>query len=553
MESRLANENVDERPYNRLYYGDNLVILRNLVSQYEHTPFIDIIYIDPPFNSKRNYNILFEDLIKSKQNGEKATALKEAFVDTWSNVSISAELDELKTIDNLKIYNFLTKNRDIFTDDQMSYLTMLSLRIFYMRKLLKDTGSFYLHCDPTMSHYIKILLDMIFGLENYRNEITWQRSLEHYVATTKFDVVTDTIFFYSKNSKKVKFYPVYMKSSTDEQLEKELEKKFPYMEEETGRRFNHQKLEQTSNKSSKDETRVINGKTVTTNLGWRWSQETFDERIKENPRIIYWTKNDKPRYKLYADEYIGKRVSNLWTDFHAIASNANESLGYPTQKPEALLERIITSSTDEGDVIADFFCGCGTTITVAEKLKRKWLGVDINHLAIGLIEEKRLIPLKAKYTVDGFPKDISQAEKLAKEDPFIFEQWVVEYIFKGHSTKKTGDGGYDGHIAFNSHTSKKKIVCLIKINKNTVLLNEIERFNSTIDKFEADIGLFVCFGSSVSDSLNNSMIKYANKLEKLDVGADKVPRLTIIKVEDFIGKEKNLPIWLNLLLHNITY
>ena len=156
---------------NTLYYGDNFDILKKLAKEKE--PFIDLIYIDPPFNSQRNYNILFQDLIKSQENSKKITAQKEAFKDTWSNVEITDTLDELKQLDNLNIHRFLSENRHIFTDSQVSYLTMLSIRIVLMRKLLKETGSLYLHCDPTMSHYIKILLDIIFGIKNFRNEIVW--------------------------------------------------------------------------------------------------------------------------------------------------------------------------------------------------------------------------------------------------------------------------------------------------------------------------------------------------------------------------------------------
>ena len=181
-----------------LYYGDNLKILKSLYEKKE--PFIDLIYIDPPFNSKRNYNILYENLIQTVENGKKTTALKEAFSDTWSNVSLAHELEEMKGLSNLKIYNFLTGNRDIFSDSQMSYLTMMAHRLYYMHKLLKDTGSLYLHCDPAMSHYLKILMDIIFEEKNFRNEIIWHYRRWSNVSRN-FQRMHDIIFFYSKTKK----------------------------------------------------------------------------------------------------------------------------------------------------------------------------------------------------------------------------------------------------------------------------------------------------------------------------------------------------------------
>ena len=335
-----------------LYYGDNLDILKSLSKERE--PFIDLIYIDPPFNSKRNYNILFQDLIQSQENSKKITAQKEAFQDTWSNVEISDTLEQLQRLDNLKIYRFLNENRIIFTDSQMSYLTMMSIRIYYMRKLLKETGSFYLHCDPTMSHYLKILLDIIFGVKNFRNEIVWSYN-KWAVAQNHLSKNHDIVLFYTKRDK-YKYNQLYQERSKS-----------------TKKRFGNKKIQSAFSQDGK-----------------RKPSQTGEEISK------------------------GVIMSDYWS-IPIIAPSAKERLGYQTQKPEALLERIIKASSNEGDVVADFFCGCGTTVAVAEKLKRKWIGVDINHLAIGLIEEKRLKPLKVKYEVRGFPKDLKQAEILAKE------------------------------------------------------------------------------------------------------------------------------------------
>ena len=467
---------------NKLYYGDNLTILKSLYKQKE--PFIDLIYIDPPFNSKRNYNILFEDLIKTKENGKKTTALKEAFSDTWSNVSLSHELEEMKSLDNLTIYNFLTGNRNIFSDSQMSYLTMMAHRIYYMHKLLKDTGSFYLHCDPTMSHYLKILMDIIFGKKNFKNEIAWCYR-QGGRSSKMFSRKHDNIFFYSKTDKWIfNADPIRIK------------------------------YHGTGGYVSKGRN-IVGGKTY-----------------KINPK--------------------GK-IPEDWWDIPSLNPEAKERLGYPTQKPEALLDRIIKASSNEGDLVADFFCGCGTTITVAEKLKRTWIGVDINHLAISLIEDKRLNPLKSKFQVVGFPTDQAQAEKLAKEKPFEFEQWVVEYVFKGHCTRKTRDGGFDGHITFG--VEKEKKLCLLEVKGGNCTVKNIREFDNVIQHQKADMGLFLCFKKQITSGMKKHCDQQGFIEIKNDIfmtqDANQIPRISIITIEDILNKK--LPSWIGQFLLNITY
>ena len=466
---------------NKLYYGDNLQILKALYQSSE--AFIDFIYIDPPFNSKRNYNILFEDLIKTKENGEKATALKQAFSDTWSNTSLSHELEEMKAFSNLKLYNFLTGNRDIFSDSQMSYLTMMAHRLYYMHKLLKDTGSLYLHCDPTMSHYLKILMDIIFGVKNFRNEVVWCYTGASSPGAKQFSRKHDIILFYSKKEWIFNTEAV----------------RIPYSKA-------------TLKRAETTSTSIFHGK--------------------------------RTRRTLYSG-----KIPEDWWDIPVIASTAKERLGYPTQKPEALLERIIKASSNKGDIVADFFCGCGTTVTVAEKLKRRWIGVDINHLAIGLIEEKRLNPLKAKYQVIGFPTDQAQAEKLAKDSPFKFENWLIEYIFKGHCTPRTRDGGYDGHIAFDDGNTKK--LCLLEVKGGKCNVKNLREFDNVVQTKKADMGLFICFEKQVTKEMMKHCDKSGFIEMKNNIFTGTIPRLTIITIEDILSK-KYLQ-GLGGLLRNITY
>ena len=467
---------------NTLIYGDNLDILREWSKK---DPFIDLIYIDPPFNSKRNYNILYEDLVRSKVNGDKNTALKEAFKDTWSNVEISKELNELMGLGNLRIYHFLVNNRSIFTSSQMSYLTMMALRIYYMRKVLKESGSFYLHCDPTMSHYLKILCDMIFGNKHFRNEIVWCYTGPGSHGMRQFNRKHDTIFWYSKTNKWT---------------------------------FNSDKV------------RIPHKKSIS--LGGTSSKWMKDKTINLSEK--------------YAS---GKIPETWWNKFSPVGRIKKERLGYPTQKPEALLERIIKASTNEGDIIADFFCGCGTTIAVAQKLHRKWIGVDISHLAINLIEQKRIKPLTKDYIVKGFPKDLASAERLAKEKPFQFEQWIVEYILQGHQTKRTGDGGFDGHLALN--LNKQKLLCLIEVKGGSCTIKSLREFDSVININKGAMGLFICF----SKWITSGMRRYCDELGYIKNGGqltvENIPILELLTIEDIL--ENRYPDWLKFYITNKTY
>ena len=378
-------QNIGERTF---FKEDNLKVLRGINSD-----TIDLIYLDPPFNTKkeqhstiseakqdeikqfiRNFN---DNISKKRRILSQDLAWKEeyqtpTFKDKWNDKKdldySDIWLNELK--DHVKLYDFLCYICVHLDNSYYAYLTFMAVRLVEMHRVLKSTGALYLHCDSKAGHYLKLLLDIIFGISNFRNEITWKRSLEHNLASKSLDAITDTIFFYSKSK------DYYYTSSKQLLSEEEMDEKFPHLEEETDRRYNHQKLEQSSNVYNVGETRSFQGKVLTTQLGWRWTQKTIDERIAQNPYLIYWTKNGRPRYKTYRDEYEGRLCSNLWSDID-MSSNKKERIGYPTQKPLALLERIIKASSKEGDLVLDPFAGCATTCIAAEKLGRKWIGIDV--------------------------------------------------------------------------------------------------------------------------------------------------------------------------------
>ena len=519
---------------NHLYFGDCLDVLQELHQNYPQ-PFIDLIYIDPPFNSKRNYNVLFESI-----DMKDANAQKQAFADTWSNVNYMDELHMLADLDK-DLYDVLQvfdKTKSI-SNGAVAYLTTMAHRLWYMHKLLKDTGSFYLHCDPTMSHYLKLLCDMLFGEDNFRNEIIWQRTSAR-SDSKKWNHIHDTILLYTKSDKYTwnKQYIAYDEAYT--------EKFYRFVEPETGRRYASDNLTAAGTRegSSGNTWRGINVKGK--GLHWKYTTEKLDVLDKEG-RIIWPQKEGGvPRFKRYLDEMKGLAIQSIVDDIPPLSASSAEKLGYPTQKPEALLERIVSASSNEGDVVADFFCGCGTSISVAQRLNRKWLGADISHLAVRLIL-KRLIDtygegVKDNVKLHGFPKDVASAKMLAQDTEngrFGFQEWVIEVLLHGVvNIKKVTDGGFDGYLTYQ--TDKAKEFVLIETKSGGVNVKNIREFVQVIDKQKAAAGIFVCF----ADTVTKEMLKEAKaaghiKLGTMDTGLDKIQ---IITVDDLLnGKQPNLP------------
>lgn len=516
---------------NHLYFGDSLDILKELHAQHPDG-FIDLVYIDPPFNSKRNYNVLFEtvDLHDSK-------AQKEAFADTWSNVSYKDTLNEISYI-SLDLYNFLNALDHVkISQSAVSYLTTIAIRIYYIHKVLKPTGSFYLHCDDAMSHYLKIVCDLIFGDRNFRNEITWQRTNAHNDAKQgrkAFGRVTDTIFYYTKSSE-------YTFNHQYTPLDEDYVKSFYKYADKDGRLYQLGDLGAPGGEEKGNPYYELLG----VKKYWRYSEERMKKLLDEG-RIVQTKPGSVPRMKRYLDESKGNEVQNLWTDIKPLQSADKEKLGYPTQKPELLLERIIKASTNEGDLVADFFCGCGTTIAAAQKLNRNWLGVDISHLAVGLIR-KRLIDtygeeIARTFIIKGLPKDIASAHMLAEQPQgrMRFQDWVIETLLGGVSNeKKVGDGGYDGYTTLEVEKGKKEIV-LIEVKSGNMNITTLRSFAKTVQQQKASFGVLVGF----KDQISKGMLSEAKGegYFKEDWFGNRFDKVQIISVEDLMdGKMPDLP------------
>ncbi len=515
---------------NHLYFGDSLDILKQLHAQHPDG-FIDLVYIDPPFNSKRNYNVLFETV-----DLHDAKAQKEAFADTWSNVSYKDTIEELKLVD-LNLHKFLDALDNVgISQGAVSYLTTMAIRIYYIHKVLKPTGSFYLHCDPTMSHYLKLVCDLIFSEKNFRNEIIWQRTAVKGDVKRKFGTVHDSILFYSKNSEYF-FKSVHLVGDED------YHKRFSF--DDNDGRGAYQSAPLDSPNPRPNLTYEYKGFPSPSN-GWRVSLELMKELDRDGKLIFPKTKEGRIRRKVYLNEQEGPKAPDIWVDITPLQANELERLGYPTQKPEALLERIIQASSNEGDVVADFFCGCGTTIAAAQKLNRKWLGVDISHLAVGLIR-KRLIDTYGEkivktFTVDGLPKDTGSARALAiaPQGRMHFQDWVIETLLGGVANeKKTGDGGYDGYTTLEVDKGKKEIV-LIEVKSGGLTINQFKSFCKTVQQQKAAAGILVCFAEQITKGMRSDA--KGEGYFRDDVYGNRFDKIQIISVEDLLdGKLPDLP------------
>ena len=424
---------------NKLFYGDNLDVLREHIA----SDSVDLIYLDPPFNSNANYNILF----KSK-TGDGSDAQIEAFEDTWHwNDKAEQAFDEVARSGNTKAFDLLNAMRGFLGDnDMMAYLAMMAVRLLELHRVLKPTGSLYLHCDPTASHYLKLLLDGVFGADKFRTEIIWKRTFAHGNVGRTYGDVTDTILFYTKTDR-ANWNQVFTQITASK-----ADAKYPSVDAE-GRRWQSVTLRNPGPRPNLHYPYTAsNGMTYQPHPnGWSCNLERMQKYDVEG-RLHFPTKDGGAlRLKMFEDESRGERLQSLWADIPPLSANAQERLGYPTQKPLALLERIIAASSNEGDVVLDPFCGCGTAVHAAQKLGRQWIGIDVTHLAISLIEKRMRDAFPGiEFSVEGTPKDLASAQDLASRDKYQFQWWAVSMVdalpFGGK--KKGADGGIDGIIYF---------------------------------------------------------------------------------------------------------
>jgi DNA modification methylase len=470
---------------NYLYYGDNLDVLRESVD----TASVDLVYLDPPFNSNRSYNVLFAD-----RSGEESQAQIEAFDDTWtwSHDSEAAFEEIVKGGAPPRAADAIDAIRRLLGDnDVLAYLVMMTQRLIELHRVLRRTGSMYLHCDPTASHYLKVLLDAIFGPENFRSEIIWRRYGAHNDAKG-YGAVHDVLLYYGA-SKTVRFTKQYQEYDAAYIAER-----FRF-EDPDGRKWSEQNLSSPNPRPNLTYPFTApNGTTYEPPPnGWKYTPDRMQVLAAEG-RLHYPRKQGaRLRLKNYLDEMPGVPPQDVWTDIGPIGGTNPERLGYPTQKPEALLERIVQSSSDEGDVVLDPFCGCGTTVAVAQQLRRQWVGIDITYIAVDLIDKRLRAtygePIRSTYEIHGIPRDLAGAQALFASNAFDFERWAVSLVNgQPHARhEQAGDRGVDGWVRFAATaTDRGRAVVSVKGGRqlNPSMVRDLR---GTVESQRADMGVLV--------------------------------------------------------------
>ncbi|MFP5204033.1 MAG: site-specific DNA-methyltransferase [Acidobacteriota bacterium] len=509
---------------NKLYYGDNYEVLQRYVKDES----VDLVYLDPPFNSRQDYNVLF-----AEKDGSQSSSQIRAFEDTWEwNLDAQRSFEMIveqggRVADALRAFKTF-----LFNSDMMAYLAMMAPRLVELRRVLKQTGSIYLHCDPTASHYLKILMDAVFGPQFFRNEITWKRTTSHSDAK-RFGSVHDTILFYAKGSSP-QWQTQYQPHSSEY-----VQQYYRYSDPD-GRRFMSGDLSgagQGPERSFGDRGKLAppNGR------HWMFDQAGIDKALAEGR--IFWTRNGIPRLKNYLDENSGMPAQDVWVDVQALRSWHDELLGYPTQKPEALLERIIKASSNEGDLVLDPFCGCGTTVQVAQRLNRRWIGIDITHLAIGLIK-KRLSDafgpeIKSTYEVIGEPTDYAGAAQLAEEDKYQFQWWALGQVGARPTDQKKGaDHGIDGRLYFHDDDSGKSRQIVFSVKAGHVTVPQIRDLRGVLEREKAEIGVFLTFEEPTKPMTREAA--EAGFYSSSD--GSKWPRLQILTIQQILdGRQPQYP------------
>jgi DNA modification methylase len=505
---------------NLLYYGDNLKVLPEIPAE-----SVDLVYLDPPFNSNQDYNVLFEE-----HDGTQAAAQIKAFTDTWKwdesaavAYAVMVETGPAAVAQVLRALHAFLGNSNL-----MAYLAMMTPRLLELRRVLKPTGSIYLHCDPTASHYLKLIMDALFGARQFRNEIIWKRAdtvKGNFGQGSKFfDRNTDTILFYAKSGAQ-KFTQPFTPYTQEY-----IDGFYKHVEPGTGRRYQLISMTGPGGAAKGNPEYEVMG----VRRYWRYSEEAMRDLIAAG-MVVQTSPGTVPRRKLYLDEGKGVPVQSLWDDIPALHSQSGERLGYPTQKPVALLERIILANTDPGDVVLDPFCGCGTTIDAAQKLGRTWIGIDITHLAIGLIKSRlrQTYGDSVAFRVRGEPEAEPDARELARTDPYEFQAWALGLVdARRNDVKKGPDQGIDGRMYLKDGRGEHYQV-IFSVKSGKLKADDIRSLGHVVQREDAEMGVLITMNPPTS------------KMRTDAIGAGffecewgRYPRLQIISVGELLAGKK---------------
>ncbi|MEN6385257.1 MAG: DNA methyltransferase [Phycisphaerales bacterium] len=496
---------------------------------------VDLVYLDPPFNSNQDYNVLF-----AEKNGNKSGAQIKAFEDTWHWDQTAAEAWQTVVEMGGKVSQAMQAFRVFLGEnDMLAYLSMMAPRLIELRRALKETGSIYLHCDPTASHYLKMLMDAIFGYQNWRNEIIWKRTSGHSDAK-RFGNVHDSILFYTVSDK-------YIWNKTFQKYDEEYVTTYYRYSDPDGRKWMSGDLGASGLQGGGYEYEWKGIKRL-----WRCPRETMEKLEKDNK--MYYTKNGFPRIKRYLDESEGIPAQDLWTDIEALRSWHKEKLGYPTQKPEGLLERMLLACSNEGDLVLDPFCGCGTTVAAAQKLNRGWIGIDVTCLAISLMRSRLndMFGKDVSYEVIGEPVEVNGAKNLAEQDPWQFQWWALGLVgARPIEQKKGADKGIDGRLYFHDEadsTKAKTKQIIFSVKAGNVNVSHIRDLRGVLDRENAQIGVLL----SMEEPTKPMRVEAASAGFYKSPGWNKnYPKMQILTIEEILkGKGVDCP---PLQQTNITF
>ncbi len=520
---------------NILFYGDNLDILRRRIPD----ECIDLIYLDPPFNSKAYYNLLFKE-----KTDEESTAQMRAFTDFWHWDAAARETyeylsgnqvnDRVATVAD-SLFRLLGRN------DMNAYLFMMTIRLVELHRVLKETGSLFLHCDPNASHYLKLVLDGIFGPENFTNEIIWKRRTAHSdkaQGARHLGRIHDTILCYSKSEDSF-WHAEYTPYS-----EEYARDGFPFKEEGTGRYYQLNAITGPGGASK--------GNPYYEFLGvkryWRFKRETMERLYKEG-KIVQTKPGNVPRQKRYLDEMPGVELQDIWLDIKPV-SNSKEDLGYQTQKPSALVERIINVACPRDGWVLDPFCGCGTTISAAETLRRHWIGIDVTYLAINVIKRRLAESFpRSRFRIEGEPRDLEAARALAR-DRYQFQWWALDRIearpigSKGNSRegKKGADHGIDGWLRFKDGNGNVERI-VVQVKSGHVGVKDIRELRDVLARQRAAIGIFLTLEDPTSEMLKEAK---ATEPYSVSVWQKEYPKVQIITIDSLLkGAKPDIPPTIN--------
>jgi site-specific DNA-methyltransferase (adenine-specific) len=507
---------------NQLYYGDNLDILKRYVKDES----VDLVYLDPPFNSNANYNVLF-----AEKNGSKAASQIQAFTDTWTwSSDDEAVYAEIVTAGG-RVADCLQAFRTFLGPcDMLAYLVMMAPRLVELRRVMKSTASIYLHCDPTASHYLKMLMDAVFSPSNFRNEIIWQRTSSHN-DSKKWGAVHDVLLYYVKT---VKYYwnPVFTGHDP-----KYISQFYRFEDERGVYRLDH--IIRSASMGPRPNL-TYEYKEFTPPWGWRVQFEKLKALDKDGR--ISWSKTGRPYLKRYLSEQKGTPIKSIISDIPPIGAQAAERLGYPTQKPAALLERIINASSIEGGIVLDPFCGCGTTIAAAQQLGRTWIGIDITHLAITLIKTrlKDSFGASAVFNVLGEPTSAQDAQRLAESDPYQFQWWSLGLVgARPVDQKKGADKGIDGKIVFQGDKPGVFESVILSVKAGHTGAAHVRDLKGVLEREKAAIGVLI----SMEEPTKPMKIEAAEAgiYESITWGG-KYPKIQLLTVAEILaGKQIEMP------------